>query len=450
MIMVAAEGLTGWFSSWNKALIIFLACVGLFIVAALRVMAPDGIDMIVVLVLGGAGLLVALAGACISLKANISVTVMGSVISAFALAIVFLYKGGLIGPGIGASIVLLACGAIALLLMAAGAVPGLRRPAVKPAADGGVTRAGLREPMNVQNILVFIGILAFLLAVVGLAVTGYKDTLFYVAIDNVIFGGIAIVILIAGVSLFLRPDNKALAAGMVIVLATMALIYLSRVTIDGIAGLAGLACVFYACGAIALAANVVGAFILRPPVPEPVRVPVQAFLPQEPEYKKDIDGLINFDRKLKPVTTEEKYTDKVTTIMEDMQDVLISYKTDMRKEKTSLNTKAEANLIQMLELYDGLTKYVNMYDTVRPEGYDRVNTIFIELDQKLKVMGVKPLEVRKGDEFDGNKHVILNENEMPDDFEGKRLVGEVVKPGYALNDKILRPAKVMVDWMKKT
>lgn len=63
------------------------------------------------------------------------------------------------------------------------------------------------------------------------------------------------------------------------------------------------------------------------------------------------------------------------------------------------------------------------------------------LEQTLTRHGVKPIEA-KGQKFDPQKHQAMYEVELPDQPAG--MVAEVVQGGYAIGERVLRPAMVAI------
>ena len=71
------------------------------------------------------------------------------------------------------------------------------------------------------------------------------------------------------------------------------------------------------------------------------------------------------------------------------------------------------------------------------------NLIHTKLRQLLEAQGLAKMEVKQGDAFDVDLHEAITNIPAPTpDLAGK--VVDVVEPGYKLNDKIMRYAKVVV------
>ena len=150
-----------------------------------------------------------------------------------------------------------------------------------------------------------------------------------------------------------------------------------------------------------------------------------------------------------PPAGEEMYAEEIlsTTLM--LRDMFLSYKNEVRKERISLGTRLDRILLDILETYDGLAGYVRQYEGHNAEGYERVRTIYIDLQQKLERAGVTPLRVEDGELFDEARHEIVNLSTRPRDWEGRPSIARVTTPGYFLNNKVLRRAGVEVNWVPK-
>ena len=65
-----------------------------------------------------------------------------------------------------------------------------------------------------------------------------------------------------------------------------------------------------------------------------------------------------------------------------------------------------------------------------------------KLNKSLENKGLKRMEVKKGDEFDDDKHEAITQLPTEKDLEGK--IVDVVEPGYTLGETVVRFAKVVV------
>ncbi|KUK96407.1 MAG: protein GrpE [Anaerolineaceae bacterium 46_22] len=83
-----------------------------------------------------------------------------------------------------------------------------------------------------------------------------------------------------------------------------------------------------------------------------------------------------------------------------------------------------------------------------PQGKDLdswvngIELIHQKLITQMKNLGVEPLEVNPGDEFDPNIHEAITQEEHEEFKEGQII--DVVQQGYRISDRIIRPAMVRV------
>lgn len=121
-----------------------------------------------------------------------------------------------------------------------------------------------------------------------------------------------------------------------------------------------------------------------------------------------------------------------------------NYKRRTNKEQWELRQTAGRDIItSMLEVLDDSERAAKQLestddlDAIR----DGISLVFNKLRTTLQQKGLKPME-SKGADFDPELHEAIAELPMGDDMQGK--VVDVVMPGYYLNDKLIRHAKVVV------
>ena len=97
-------------------------------------------------------------------------------------------------------------------------------------------------------------------------------------------------------------------------------------------------------------------------------------------------------------------------------------------------------LLPVLDDFDRATANPSDDATVTREGQALIHT---KLRQLLEAQGLAKMEVNQGDAFDVDLHEAITNIPAPTpDLVGKVI--DVVEPGYKLNDKIMRYAKVVV------
>lgn len=97
-------------------------------------------------------------------------------------------------------------------------------------------------------------------------------------------------------------------------------------------------------------------------------------------------------------------------------------------------------LLPVLDDFDRASANPSDDANVTREGQALIHT---KLRQLLEAQGLAKMEVKQGDAFDVDLHEAITNIPAPTpDLAGK--VVDVVEPGYTLNDKIMRYAKVVV------
>ena len=97
-------------------------------------------------------------------------------------------------------------------------------------------------------------------------------------------------------------------------------------------------------------------------------------------------------------------------------------------------------LLPVLDDFDRATANPSDDATVTREGQALIHT---KLRQLLEAQGLAKMEVNQGDAFDVDLHEAITNIPAPTpDLAGKVI--DVVEPGYKLNDKVMRYAKVVV------
>jgi len=143
----------------------------------------------------------------------------------------------------------------------------------------------------------------------------------------------------------------------------------------------------------------------------------------------------------KALADEKKKAEEYLAAWQRTQADFINYKRRTEQEKQEFNSYANANLVcTILPVLDDLERAL---DAVPEEyaGHDWVEGVKL-VERKFKTVlegqGVKPI-LCLGMEFDPKYHEALRRARG----EEGTVVGELQK-GYMLNDKLLRPAKVVV------
>ena len=169
------------------------------------------------------------------------------------------------------------------------------------------------------------------------------------------------------------------------------------------------------------------------------------------DLSEDIAGSI--DGSESEAITEPE--DEVTTLKKRVADLEASvlraaadYQNAVRRsQQNSVNAREHALMDiskDLLTVVDQFDHAVNFdVEASNPKALlDGVLMVRDELGRTLERFGVKRIEVSRGDEFDPNHHEAMMK-QPADDLESNQIVAQL-QPGYVINDKALRPAKVSV------
>ncbi|GGG25472.1 nucleotide exchange factor GrpE [Pontibacter amylolyticus] len=118
--------------------------------------------------------------------------------------------------------------------------------------------------------------------------------------------------------------------------------------------------------------------------------------------------------------TNKERLDLLKTANEDLMSELLPVLDDMERARQSMEATREIDaLLQGLEL------------------------VFHKLKHVTQLKGLKPIEVKTGDEFDSDFHEAVTQTPAPSE-ELKGKIVDVIEKGYTLNEKVIRFAKVII------
>jgi len=115
------------------------------------------------------------------------------------------------------------------------------------------------------------------------------------------------------------------------------------------------------------------------------------------------------------------------------------------KEKLDLISTANKDLMSdLVPVIDDLERAITASEASEDiksikEG---MSLIYNKFSKVLEGKGLKKMEVKKGDEFDDEKHEAITQIPAEKDLEGK--IVDVVEAGYTLGESVVRFAKVVV------
>lgn len=121
-----------------------------------------------------------------------------------------------------------------------------------------------------------------------------------------------------------------------------------------------------------------------------------------------------------------------------------NYKKRTSKEKMEFFQYANQDMmVSMLGVLDDFERALKeIQKKGDEEEYRGVELIYNKFKSKLTEKGLKPLEAKTGDDFNVDLHEAITQIPAPaPELKGK--VVDVIEPGYSLNDRIIRFAKVV-------
>lgn len=122
-----------------------------------------------------------------------------------------------------------------------------------------------------------------------------------------------------------------------------------------------------------------------------------------------------------------------------------NFKKRTSKERFDIFKTANAEVISaMIPVLDDFERGMKEIEKSEDnELFKGIQLIYNKLNETLRSKGLKPVEINPGDDFDTDKHEAITQIPAPtEDLKGK--IVDVVETGYALNDKIIRFAKVVI------
>jgi molecular chaperone GrpE len=171
-------------------------------------------------------------------------------------------------------------------------------------------------------------------------------------------------------------------------------------------------------------------------------------LARELNTDDNVPGIENLSENL----VEDDPTEKLTEELKEAKDKYLrlmaefeNFKRRNAKERIELTQTAGKDIIQsLLDVLDDSDRAAKQLETsedlaIIKEG---ISLVFNKLHNTLQQKGLKAME-SKGEEFNPDIHEAITEIPAPsEDMVGKII--DVVQPGYYLNDKLIRYAKVVV------
>lgn len=122
----------------------------------------------------------------------------------------------------------------------------------------------------------------------------------------------------------------------------------------------------------------------------------------------------------------------------------INYKKRMEREQAQMHAEASARvIIRYLDVLDDLDRAMSNrpQDGAGAEWAEGIELIHRKLANILDSEGITRMET-EGQAFDPNLHEAISMEDSPDHESGQII--EVIKKGYLIGDRVLRPATVRV------
>jgi len=178
-----------------------------------------------------------------------------------------------------------------------------------------------------------------------------------------------------------------------------------------------------------------------------VTVPDEPLTPQnehEAAVSEEEAAASELEADLAKLSQLESERDEYLDTLRRVQAEFENYRKRVIKEQTALVDRATEGLVeQLLPVLDSLELALKNLDAPDAEGSESVHKgvelVYGQLLGALEKAGLSRIEA-EGKPFDPNVHEAV----MQEDGEGEPVVTDVLRTGYTLNGRVLRPAMVKV------
>jgi molecular chaperone GrpE len=174
------------------------------------------------------------------------------------------------------------------------------------------------------------------------------------------------------------------------------------------------------------------------PAPEPVDAQVGAAADEYEEGEEVIAEVAQFEADLATLQRErDEWLDTTKRLQADFE----NYRKRVMREQTALVERASEGLLeQLLPVIDNFELALASLDDDTTEKVRKgVELVYADLVSVLERNGLERIDAL-GAEFDPNEHEAV----MQDDGDGDPVVGDVLRTGWKLKGRVLRPAMVKV------
>jgi molecular chaperone GrpE len=156
---------------------------------------------------------------------------------------------------------------------------------------------------------------------------------------------------------------------------------------------------------------------------------------------KDAESFAQLEQKY---TEEQQKAEEYLDLLRRTQADFINYRRRSTQEMGDVRTNAQANIIeQLLPVLDDLGRALSAtpQELTNHPWVQGIRLVTKRLMGTLEQLGVR-LVGKPGEQFDPRWHEALSMETRADVPEGTVLI--VTRPGYALGEKVIRPAQVVV------
>lgn len=162
---------------------------------------------------------------------------------------------------------------------------------------------------------------------------------------------------------------------------------------------------------------------------------------EQAEYERELSSTFETAEEELQLAAEQKKTEECLDLLRRTQADFVNYRRRMSKEiQVERDAARRALLAQLLPVLDDLRRALEMTPSNSAWGEGliliarRLTTLFDQL-------GVRPIGT-SGEPFDPRRHEALTTEARTDLPDG--TIAQVVQPGYALGEQVIRPAQVSV------
>ena len=144
------------------------------------------------------------------------------------------------------------------------------------------------------------------------------------------------------------------------------------------------------------------------------------------------------------VTTLERERDEFRALAQRTQADFVNYKRRIDDERGALARNASNHvLVKLLSVMDDLQRAVEALPSDAPDSWgDGVKIVLQNMQSLVQSEGVTAFEPAPGDTFDPAQHEAVHFQPSGDQAPGSVL--STFRPGYRTQDRVLRPAQVVV------